>query len=147
MLPQCPPRPEGSSLWRAECSTTRGWGMWWGGEWEWEGKRQCRGQSRRPQTSRTSLPGGSLTQIQDPQPRQSPLQAGAPHWAQTNIFTRIPKSSHEPSRNLHLSDSQGLPDAGWLVPELPQSGSPPTPQDAKAPLSKLCAKDKTSSRL
>lgn len=62
--------------------------------------------------SRTSLPGSSLTQIQDPQPRQSPLQAGVPHWVQRTIFTQIPKSSHEPSRNLHLSDSQGLPDTG-----------------------------------
>lgn len=125
----------------------QGVGVWWGGEWGWEGKPQRRGQPRRPQMSRTSLPRNPLTEIQDPQPGQSPLQAGAPHWLLRTIFTQIPKYSREPSRNLHLSDSQGLPDAGWPAPELPQSGSPPSLGGVKAPLCKLRAKDKTSSRL
>lgn len=122
-----------------------------GGVVEWgmgvEGKPQRRGQPRRPQMSQTSLPRNPLTQIQDPQPGQSSLQAGVPHWVQRTIFTQIPQSSCEPSRNLHLNDSQGLPDAGWMVPELLQSGSPPSLGDAKAPLFKLRAKDKISSRL
>lgn len=120
--------------------------MWWGGEWGWEGKPQRR-VPLRTSVSRTSLPRNPLTEIQDPQPGQSSLQAGVPHWVQRTIFTQIPKNSREPSRNLHLSDSQGLPDAGWMAPELPQSGSPPSLGGVKAPLCKLHAKDKTSSKL